>query len=232
MEYSVLHGPVFSVLEIHMDQGEMVMTQPDCMLSMTSGLQLSATVGRRDKTKPGTAWMSGMKSLLGGESMFTAEFLAKKDGQVLTLAPSVQGDILCIPLTEGKGVYLTRGGYLANIGDCNLQIKYGGVKGLMSKKGLFLLHALGTGTVFCQTYGAIIEKDLAEGEKFFLDNRYAVAFSDTVQYQLVKATDSVRESIMSGEGLVIRYSGPGKIYYQTRGKAPINFLNYIFSSSI
>ena len=164
--------------------------------------------------------------------MFTAEFLAKRDDQVLTLAPSVQGDILCLPLSEKSGIYITRGGYLANIGDCNLEIKYGGMKGVMSKKGLFLLHASGNGTVFCQTYGAIIEKDLVEGEKFFLDNRFAVAFSDTVQYQLVKATDSVRDSIMSGEGLINRYTGPGKLYYQTRGKAPINFLSYLFSSYI
>ena len=229
MEYSVLHGPVFSVLEIHMNQGELVIAQPDSMLSMTSGLQLSASIGRRGK---GNAWLSGAKNLLGGESMFTAEFLAKRDGQVLTLAPSVQGDILCLQLSEHSGFYITRGGYLANIGECKLQIKYGGMKGIMSKKGLFLLHASGGGTVFCQTYGAIIAKELAEGEKFFLDNRYAVAFSDSVTYQLVKATESVRDSIMSGEGLINRYMGPGRVYYQTRGKAPVNFLSYIFSSSI
>ena len=187
MEYSVLHGPVFSVLEIHMNQGELVIAQPDSMLSMTSGLQLSASIGRRGK---GNAWLSGAKNLLGGESMFTAEFLAKRDGQVLTLAPSVQGDILCLQLSEHSGFYITRGGYLANIGECKLQIKYGGMKGIMSKKGLFLLHASGGGTVFCQTYGAIIVKELAEGEKFFLDNRYAIAFSDSVTYQLVKATES------------------------------------------
>ena len=48
---------------------------------------------------------------------------------------------------------MTRGSFLANIGECKLEIKYGGMKGVMSKKGLFLLHASGTGTVFCQTYG-------------------------------------------------------------------------------
>jgi uncharacterized protein (TIGR00266 family) len=227
MEYSVLHGPVFSVLEIRMNQGELVLAQPDCMLSMTSGLQLSASVGRRGK---GNAWLSGARNLLGGESMFTAEFLAKRDEQVLTIAPSVQGDILPLALDNQTGFYLTRGSYLANVGDCKLEIKYGGMKGVMSKKGLFLLHVSGAGTVFCQTFGAIIEKELTEGEKFFLDNRFAVAFSDTVTYQLVKATDSVRDSIMSGEGLINRYTGPGKVYYQTRGKAPINFLSYLFSS--
>ena len=79
------------------------------------------------------------------------------------------------------------------------------------------------GTAFCQTFGAVLQKELAEGEKFFLDNRYAVAFSDTVTYQLVKATESVRDSIMSGEGLINRYTGPGVVYYQTRGKAPVSF---------
>ena len=227
MEYSVLHGPVFSVLEVRMNQGESVLAQPDSMLSMTSGLQLSASVGRKGK---GNAWLSGAKNLLGGESMFTAQFLAKRDEQVLMLAPSVQGDILSLSLPENGGYYLTRGSYLASIGDCKLEIKYGGMKGLMSKKGLFLLHVSGSGTVFCQTFGAILEKELADGEKFFLDNRYAVAFSDTVTYQLVKATESVRDSIMSGEGLINRYTGPGKVYYQTRGKAPINFLGYLFSS--
>lgn len=228
MDYSVLHGPVFSVLEVRLNQGELVVAQPDSMLSMTSGLQLSASVGRRGK---GNAWLSGVKNMLGGESMFTAEFLAKRDEQVVTLAPAGQGDILCLQLSEAGGFYLTRGSYLANIGDCKLQVKYGGMKGVMSKKGLFLLHTSGTGTVFCQTYGAIIEKELSEGEKFFLDNRYAVAFSDTVSYQLVKATDSVRDSIMSGEGLINRYTGPGKVYYQTRAKAAPNFLSLLFSSA-
>jgi len=211
-----------------MSEGELLMTRPDCMLSMTSGLHLSASVGRRGKSN---AWLSGARNLLGGENLFTAEFLAKRDEQVLMLAPSVQGDILCIPLAELSGVFITRGSYLANIGECKLEIKYGGMKGVMSKKGLFLLHASGSGTVFCQTFGAIIVKELAEGEKFFLDNKFAVAFTDTVQYQLVKATDSVRDSIMSGEGLINRYSGPGKVYYQTRGKAPINFLGYLFGSA-
>lgn len=229
MEYSILHGPVFSVLEVRMNEGELVMAQPDSMLSMTAGLQLSASMGRRGS---GNSWLSGAKNLLGGESMFTAEFRAKRDDQVLTLAPSVQGDILRLSLSEASGYFMTRGSFLANIGECKLEIKYGGMKGVMSKKGLFLLHASGTGTVFCQTYGAILEKELAEDEKFFLDNRYAVAFSDTVTYQLVKATESVRDSIMSGEGLINRYTGPGKVYYQTRAKAPLNILSYLFSSSM
>ncbi len=229
MEYCIKYAPVFSVLEIKLDEADVVVAQPNSMLSMTSGLQLTASVGRKNSAKPGS-WFGGMKSVLGGENLFTAEFRAKRDGQLLMLAPDAQGDILTIQLAGSGGFFLTRGSYLANVGDCQLNIKYGGVKGMMAKTGLFLLHAMGEGTVFCQTYGAIVEKELTDGENFFVDNRFMVAFSDTVQFQLVKATKSVKDSILSGEGLVVKYTGPGRVYYQTRGKPAVGWLSSLFSA--
>jgi uncharacterized protein (TIGR00266 family) len=215
MEHRVKHAPVFSVLEFDLDESEVVVAQPNSMLSMTSGITISAMIGRRGAS---SSWWSGTKSLLGGENFFTSEYRAKRDAQSLVLAPNTYGDVLTIPLAATGGYYLTRGSYLANVGECELKIKYSGFKGWMSKKGLFLLHVSGEGTVFCQTYGAIIERPLAEGEIFLVDNRFVVAFSDTIAYQLVKATDNVKDSILSGEGLVNRYTGPGRLYYQTRSK--------------
>lgn len=228
MEFQVEHGPVFSILEFELDEADSVVAQPNSMLSMTGGIQLSAAVGRRGA---GSGIWSGFKSLLGGENFFTAEYAAKTAGQKLTLAPDSHGDILTIPLANEGGYYLTRGSYLANVGQCELSIKYGGIKGVMSKKGLFLLHACGGGTVFCQCFGAVIQRELAEGEKFFVDNRFVVAFSDTIDFQLVKATDSVRASLMSGEGLVNRYTGPGHLYYQTRGKPSSGLLTRLFDAA-
>ncbi len=172
-----------------------------------------------------------MKNVLGGESIFTAEFRAKRDDQILMLAPDSHGDILVIDLNSDAGFFLTRGSYLANIGACELTVKYGGVKGFMAKTGLFLLHATGNGTVFCQTYGAIVERELADGENFFVDNRFVIAFSDTVQFQLVKATSSVKDSILSGEGLVVKYTGPGKVYFQTRGKPSTGWLSSLLGAA-
>ncbi|MCA9127153.1 MAG: TIGR00266 family protein [Planctomycetales bacterium] len=228
MEYRINHGPVFSVLEIDLDADEAVVAQPNSMLSMTGGIGLSAAIGRRGA---GSGVWSGFKSLLGGENFFTAEFAAKKPGQRLILAPESHGDILSLDLAHTTGFYLTRGSYLANVGECDLKIKYGGIKGVMSKKGLFLLHASGTGTVFCQCFGAVIAHELGEGERFFVDNRFVVAFTDTVQYQLVKATESVKDSLMSGEGLVNRYTGPGMLYYQTRGKPSAGLLTRLFDAA-
>lgn len=227
MEFSVKYEPVFSVVEFTLNEGESVVSQPNSMLTMTAGIQIKATVGRGKK--PG--FVSGFRSLLGGESFFVAEFRAKSDGQTLTLAPDSYGDIIVVDLKDAGGFYLTRGSYLANTGDCDLTTKYGGIKGVMSKKGLFLLHARGEGIVFCQTYGAVVEKVLTDGELFFVDNRFVVAFSDTVTYQLVKATDSVKDSLMSGEGLVNRYTGPGRLYYQTRGKPGAGIIGHLIDAA-
>ncbi len=230
MEHCIKYGPVFAVLEVGLNEGELVIAQPSSMLAMTGGLTLTATIGRRDAGNT-QGWFGGVKSMLGGENFFTAEFRAKRDGQCVTLAPDAYGDILTIPLDDSVGFYLSRGSYLANLGACNLTVKYGGVKGIMAQKGLFLLHVSGQGIVFCQTYGAIVYKDLAEGENFFVDNRFVVAFADTVQYQLVKATKSIKDSLLSGEGLVNRYTGPGRVYYQTRSKPTTSVFSRVLNAA-
>lgn len=230
MDFTIKHSPVFSVLEIQLNESESVVAQPNSMLSMTSGISLRARAGRSG-SKSGAGWIGGMKNMLGGESFFTAEFFAKRDAQTLTLAPDSYGDILTIALAGAGGYYLTRGSYLSSVGPCELKVKYGGVKGFMAKTGLFLLHASGEGTVFCQSYGAIVGRELAADDRFFVDNKFVVAFSDTISYQLVKATESVKDSLFSGEGLINRFTGPGKIYYQTRGKPSEAWLARILGAS-
>jgi len=123
------------------------------------------------------------------------------------------------PAAEGgPGYYLTRGAYLASTEGAKVQVSYGGLKGVMAQKGLFLMHATGQGTVFCATRGALVKQTLEEGERVVVDNRYVVAFEDSIGFELVKATKKLKDAYFSGEGLVNRYTGPGTLYYQTRGK--------------
>jgi len=228
MQYTLRYQPVCSVLEITLDEGDVVVAQPNSMLAMTSGIRLAARIRRGDGQQ---AWYSGFKRMLGGESFFLAEFRAIRDGQLLSLAPEAFGDILELPLGPSRNYFLTQGSYLANVGPCNLQIRYGGIKGALARKGFFLLHTSGDGTVFCQSYGAIVTRELAAGETFVVDNRFVIAFSDTVTYQFVKATSNVKDALMSGEGFVNRYTGPGHIFYQTRGKPAPGLLSRVLDAT-
>lgn len=228
MNFDVAHGPTFSVLNVGLDEGESVYAQPYAMVSMTPRVVIQAKLGAQQKRK---GWVGGVRNLLTGESLFAAVFSAKEDGQQLSLAPDMIGEVFPLELTEGHGYYLTRGAYLASTTDVELAVKYGGVRGVLAAKGLFLMHATGTGRLFCSSHGAIVRRDLAEGERFVVDNKYVVAFSDTVDYQLVKATDSLRDSVFSGEGLVNRYTGPGTLYYQTRPRPSVGILTWIFQAA-
>ncbi|QDT70665.1 hypothetical protein MalM25_36200 [Planctomycetes bacterium MalM25] len=213
MDFEVACGSTFSVLDVRLDEGDSIYAQPHAMVSMTPRVTVQAKMGAQQKS---SGWSGGMRNLLTGESLFAAVYSAKEDGQQLTLAPETIGEIFPLQLGEDSGYYLTRGVYLASTTDVQLAVKYGGARGLLAAKGLFLMHATGSGSVFCASHGAVLRRELAEGERFVIDNKYVVAFSDTVEYQLVKATESLRDSFFSGEGLVNRYTGPGTVYYQTR----------------
>lgn len=225
MNYQILHAPTFSTLEIELDIGDGIMAQPNTMVCMTSGIGITAKAGANMGSR---GLLGGIKGVLSGESFFTTIFRADKDGQKLSLAPPALGEIIELDVAKEGAYLLTRGAYLASMDGIKMKLKYGGFKGMLAKKGLFLLHASGENSVFCASYGQVVIKDLAEDERFIVDNRFVIAFSDTIKYELVKATKKLSHSFMSGEGLVNRYTGPGRLYYQTRAKLAAGFIGRMF----
>jgi uncharacterized protein (TIGR00266 family) len=210
----VTHGPVFSKLDVELDAQESIIAQPSSMLSMTTGFEVTARLGGQ---MGGGGIGKGLKSLLTGESLFAAIFTAKRDGQRLSLAPEQVGDIVPLPM-NGEEYFLSRGSFLACAPTVAINMKYGGLKGWMAKTGIFLMQASGTGLLLVATNGALVAQTLAPEERLIVDNRYVIAFSTSVQFELVKVTDSIGHSLLSGEGLVNRYTGPGTVYYQTRAR--------------
>lgn len=213
MQYSINHGPSYPSLDFILDEGETVMAEPEAMLAMSTSIEISSGLGAQTTSR---IW-GGLRSVAAGESMFTAIFRAKRGESFLSLAPRLPGDILHLVVGDQAQYYLTKGSYLATTDGVKIDFTYAGVRGWMAKKGLFLMKTTGAGNVFCSSFGCIVRRELAEGEKFVVDNRFVIAFSSTIQYQLVKAAQGLVNSYFSGGGLVNRYVGPGVIYYQTRG---------------
>jgi uncharacterized protein (TIGR00266 family) len=214
MQHAICHGPYHATLDFQLNAGDEVMAEPESLLAMSTGIEISARVAAQTQSR----WWGAARSLASGESMFTAIFRSKRDGTFLSLAPRFPGDILAIACDEGSQYYLTQGSYLASIQQLTIQFQYAGFKGLMAKKGVFLMKTAGHGQVFCSSYGTVVTKELADGENFVVDNRFVIAFSQSITYQLVKASNDLVGSYFSGGGLVNRYTGPGRLFYQTRGK--------------
>jgi uncharacterized protein (AIM24 family) len=49
-----------------------------------------------------------------------------------------------------------------------------------------------------------------------MDNGYLVAWEGHMNYTISKASSSIISSLLSGEGFVCTFTGPGRIYAQTR----------------
>ena len=110
------------------------------------------------------------------------------------------------------------GGFLACTPGVNIKAKFGGLKALFSGEGAFLLEASGSGDLFFNSFGGVVEKQI-NGE-FIVDTGHVVAFDPSLDYKIT-GMGSFKSTMLSGEGMVMRFSGNGKLYLQTRNVSSI-----------
>lgn len=208
MNHDILYGPSYSLARVRLEAGEEINAESGAMVSMSSGIQMQTSV------KGGL--LSGLKrSVLGGESFFINTFSAAAPGEVC-FAPPLPGDIMHIELTTGA-LLVQSTSYLASSPSLTVDTKWAGAKGFFAKEGLFLLKVSGRGHLFVSSYGAIHEVPLAAGESYTLDNGHMVAFDESVSYN-VRRIGGVKSTLFSGEGLVCTFTGPGRVFLQTRSE--------------
>jgi uncharacterized protein (TIGR00266 family) len=207
MEFKIENSPVFTTLTIQMANAEQFRAEAGAMVSMSPTITLEAK-------KSGKGLLGTMKAAVGGESFFASLFTASGGNGELILAPAALGDIVKLEMS-GQTIFAQGGAYLAGSTNLNLSTQ-GSLIGMMSGEGMFLQKITGSGVLFLNSYGGIIEKTLAPGETYIVDTGHIVAFEESVQYKIRKASKGLFSSMASGEGLVSEYSGPGKIWMQTR----------------
>ena len=211
MRIEIAHRPAHTLARVHLDAGESFRSESGAMVAKSTGLQVS-TNGPFDKSRGGL--LGGLKrSLLGGETLFTNTFTASTNGQVVHLAPSLCGDIAVHDVTNDP-LLIQGASYLASPETVQLDTRFEGLKGLFSGESLFFLHATGQGPTLINAFGAI-ETIQLDGE-LIVDTGHVVAFTAGISYTVQKANDGWIASFLSGEGFVLRLSGRGTLYLQTR----------------
>jgi len=206
MKHSIEFGPVFSILKIQMEAGEVIKAESGAMVSMSTGIELKATT-------TGKGFFGAIGAMVGGENLFASEFTANQAGEVV-LAPSAPGDIVHIPISGGT-IFAQAGSYLAGSQGLTITAQ-GSFRAMFSGEGLFLSKISGTGDLFVSSFGAVYQKTLGFGELYRVDTGHIVAFDESVTYKIKKASKGLFSTLASGEGLVGEYLGPGRIWIQTR----------------
>jgi uncharacterized protein (TIGR00266 family) len=150
---------------------------------------------------------------LGGESFFTNRFTAQGGAGHVTLAPQLCGDMVVHDLGPEQ-LFIQGSSYVSAPDSVHIDTKFQGLKGLISGESLFFLAASGAGPVLLNAFGAIELLEL-DGE-LIVDTGHLVAFTGGIQYGVEKASRGWVQSFLSGEGFVLRMSGRGRVYIQSR----------------
>lgn len=161
----------------------------------------------------GAAISAFFRSILAGESLFVNEFTAPDgaSGEV-TLAPVMVGDVAHIELGDTP-VLVQAESYLASSPEVRVGVRWAGLAMYFGGESAFFLRARGPGDLLVNAYGAIIEIDV-DGS-YIVDTGHVVAFTQGLTYNL-EGVGGLFQTVFSGEGLVIRFRGQGKIWMQTR----------------
>ena len=205
MRYEMVGNPDYGELIFDLESGEMVRGVSGAMNWMSSDLGVKARL-------MGGFIRSFARKFLGGSSMFISEFTASSSGGRVSLAPTLPGAIQSVRL-EGGTFWLTAGSFLAATEGIDLRTKFYGFRAFFSGKGAFLIQASGTGEVWFNAYGALVEREL-DGE-LTVDTGHVCAFDPSVDYR-IGGMGGIKQTLFSGEGLVLKFSGRGRIFLQTR----------------
>ena len=208
--WEILHQPAFALAVVRLGSEQSILAEAGAMVSMSANVELQSQM------KGGL--VGALKRAVGGESAFVSTFTARGGPGEVTLAPGSPGDIAGIEMSN-QLFYVQSSSYLAGDAGLVVDTRWGGAKSFFGGEGLFVLQVSGTGLLLVSSFGAIHRKRLAAGERYVVDTGHLVAWEGTTNYTLRKAAAGFFRSMVSGEGIVAEFTGPGEILIQTRNLA-------------
>lgn len=194
--------PDYAFLTVQLPANKTLKVEASAMATMDTHLKM--------KTK----LRGGLGRFLTGESIFVNEFTAENVPGEIGIAPGAPGDLGHVYLRGNDVIFLQNSAFVAADPRVNLETKWQGlVKGFFSGESLFLIRASGEGDLWFNTYGGMIELDV-DGE-YVVDTGNIVAFTEGLDYSISKI-GGYKSLFFSGEGLVCRFRGKGRVWIQTR----------------
>ena len=211
MKSEILGKPAFAYINVDLDSGESIIAESDAMSSMSTKLDMKASFN-------GGFFGGFLKKFLGGESLFVNTYTNNSsEPERVTLVQATPGDIIEINMT-GNSYCLQPGAYIASTPGLKLGVAWAGIASFLGREGLFKLQVTGTGKMWYGAYGGLIEREV-DGE-FIVDTGHIVAYEPQLKLK-TQLAGGLFSSFFSGEGLVTRIEGKGKIIVQTRNMSAL-----------
>jgi uncharacterized protein (TIGR00266 family) len=207
LNYEIIGGN-FPAVSIRLNQNESIYTQSGGMTWMDTNITMETNM------KGGL--MKGLGRMFSGESLFMATYTSNAPNQEIVIASTFPGHIVDIdvgrcPIIAQKSAFLCAQPTVT----LEAYVTRGLKAGLFGGEGFIMQRIAGTGLVFIEIDGSLVERTLAPGERIKVDTGNVAAFEATVEYQ-AEMVKGFKNILFGGEGLFLTtLTGPGKVWLQT-----------------
>jgi uncharacterized protein (TIGR00266 family) len=213
MNVELLGNPDFGHIRFHLDPRESVMVESGAMAAMDTSIQVES------KMMGGVFPALGRK-LLAGETLMMGQYTAGSGGGEVRISPPIPGHVIQQEIS-GKPLFLQPGSFLACTPGVKMSTVFGGMRAIFSGEGLFFLKIEGRGQLWLNAYGSIVERDLGSSGELVVDTGHVVGWEQGVDWTIT-GMGNLFSTFFSGEGLVLRFRGPGKVWLQTRSMGALS----------
>lgn len=215
-----LIGTIEPFLHCRLQRGDAIYCEANAMVMMESNLELKGKL-------QGGIMQSLMRRFANDESLFQQQIEAVHgDGDCL-LAPTLDGDMQILDI--GSQQYtLSDGAFVAATNQvdvrANIQTNLGGAI-FGDTGGFIVMQTRGTGQLVVSGFGSLFEIEVTPDKDIMIDNGHVVCWDSRLHYELSVTTSrskgflgNIINSVTSGEGMVLKFSGQGKVVLCSRNR--------------
>lgn len=225
MTQFTLIGEPEPFLHVSMKQGDKIYCESNAMVMMESNLELKGKL-------QGGVVQSFLRRFANDESLFQQQIEAVRgDGDCLLSTP-LDGGMQILDIGACQYV-LNDGAFVAATQGVEINVKTQGLGGafLGQTGGFFVMCTQGQGQLVVSGAGSLFEIDVSPDKDVLIDNGHVVCWDSRLNYHVSASTSgagvlsNLVNSMTSGEGIVLRFSGRGKVVISSRNHQ--NFLEWL-----
>ena len=222
MPVFTITGDVDPFLHVALRQGEKIYCESGAMVMMEAALDLKGKV-------TGGIGAAIMRRFANGESFFQQHIEAVRgDGDCL-LSPTLPGAMQTLELGQQQYM-LSDGAFVAATSGVELKVRTQSLGNALfaGSGGFFITETSGVGQAVVSGFGSISQLEVEPGRDVIIDNSHVVAWDSALRYEISVTTggnsgflSNLVNSQTSGEGVVLRFSGKGKVLICSRNSASL-----------
>lgn len=217
-------GEVDPFLHVALKKGDKIYCESDAMVMMEATLELKGRM-------TGGLGSAIMRRFANGESFFQQHIEAVRgDGDCL-LSPVLPGAIEVVEIGD-KQYLLNDGAFVAATDGTEMKVRTQSIGNALFAQsgGFFVMETSGKGQVVVSGFGSMFQLEVAPGKDVIIDNSHVVCWDNRLRYEISVTTGNASggglggmlgnlvNSVTSGEGVVLRFSGTGKVFICSRNR--------------